>query len=135
MDNSRRKMIKRTALLFATIFAGSAINKIDAVNNSITPQKTRVARKALFIEKNCIVSKQAQLIKEKKKVEKEECNACVTACPVKAIETKEIEGAKGFKIPTLIEEKCIGCTRCLRVCPQDPKAWEIWDKTNNKKLM
>lgn len=127
-------------LIGASIFA-SKISKLEAfelndIPNKLTePQGQRAIRKAKFIDKNCIIHQQAALIKAKKKTNIEECNACVTACPVKAISTNEIKGAKGQMLPSLNLDKCIGCSRCYRVCPQEPKAWEIWDTTNNKKLM
>lgn len=134
-------MLKKSAVALGALFIGGTLNKADGLNisSSLRPQnqQQRVVRKAKFIEKNCIIYKQAELIKSKKTkgVELKECNACVLACPRKSITTKELPGAKGQMLPVLDETTCIGCSRCLRVCPQEPKAWEIWDMTNGKKLM
>ncbi len=132
-DLTRREMLKKSALAISAIFLSGVLKKVSASE----PQQQRIVRKAIFVEKNCLIYKQAELIKTKKSkgTELKECNACVTACPRKSITTKEIKGAKGQMLPVLDETTCIGCARCLRVCPQEPKAWEIWDMTNNKKLM
>jgi Fe-S-cluster-containing hydrogenase component 2 len=55
------------------------------------------------------------------------CNPCVDSCPVHAISMKDINA------PPLNDfEKCIGCTKCVGVCPglaifvikvKDDKAW------------
>lgn len=140
---SRREMLKKGALAVGAIVLGGALKNVsafsrDASVSSLDPQnQQRIVRKALFVEKNCLIYQQGELIKSKKAkgVELKECNACVTVCPRKSITTKEIKGAKGQMLPVLDETTCIGCGRCLKVCPQDPKAWEIWDRTNNKKLM
>ena len=128
--------------MLGSIFIAGWLNRVNAIQKSIgsteyTPQQQRIVRKAKFIEKNCIVYQQGELIKKKraKASEHKECNACVAACPRKSITTKEIQGAKGEFLPVLDVTTCIGCSRCLRVCPQEPKAWEIWDTTNNTKLM
>ena len=41
--------------------------------------------------------------------------ACFSICPRKAISMQEDE--EGFEYPIIIEEKCIGCHMCVRVCP------------------
>jgi Fe-S-cluster-containing hydrogenase component 2 len=55
------------------------------------------------------------------------CNPCVASCPVHAISMKDINAP-----PVNDFEKCIGCTKCVGVCPglaifvvkiKDQKAW------------
>ena len=55
------------------------------------------------------------------------CNPCVESCPVHAISMKDINAP-----PVNDFEKCIGCTKCVGVCPglaifvikiKDDKAW------------
>jgi Fe-S-cluster-containing hydrogenase component 2 len=55
------------------------------------------------------------------------CNPCVDSCPVHAISMKNINA-----LPVNDFEKCIGCTKCVGVCPglaifvvkvKDDKAW------------
>ncbi len=55
------------------------------------------------------------------------CNPCVESCPVHAISMKDINAP-----PVNDFEKCIGCTKCVGVCPglaifvikiKDGKAW------------
>ena len=55
------------------------------------------------------------------------CNPCVDSCPVHAISMKDINAP-----PVNDFEKCIGCTKCVAVCPGlaifvvkviDKKAW------------
>ncbi len=42
------------------------------------------------------------------------CNACVSVCPVSAIEIAQNE--IGFPYPVVNEDKCIQCGKCVRVC-------------------
>ena len=42
------------------------------------------------------------------------CNACVNACPQKAINL--IEDNKGFKYPEIDENKCVNCKICEKIC-------------------
>ena len=44
------------------------------------------------------------------------CEACVQACPTKAIEFKPSK--EGFLYPYIIQDKCINCGRCAKVCTQ-----------------
>lgn len=55
------------------------------------------------------------------------CNPCVDSCPVHAISMKDINAP-----PVNDFERCIGCTKCVAVCPglaifvvkvKDKKAW------------
>lgn len=43
------------------------------------------------------------------------CSACMTICPVKAIEMKS--DFRGFKYPEIDQSKCIDCKKCQSVCP------------------
>ncbi len=47
------------------------------------------------------------------------CIDCFNECPKQAIEL-DIEGR-----PKIIEEKCVGCGMCVRVCPATPKAIKV----------
>ena len=53
--------------------------------------------------------------------EVEECGNCARHCPVAAIHMvkKEING-KTVRIPSVEEEKCIGCGACENLCPSRP---------------
>lgn len=42
------------------------------------------------------------------------CKACANACPQDAISF--VADEHGFHYPTINEEKCIGCHKCIRVC-------------------
>ncbi len=42
------------------------------------------------------------------------CSACYVACPTNSIIMKPDE--EGFFYPTIIEEKCIRCYKCVSVC-------------------
>ncbi|MBR3303295.1 MAG: 4Fe-4S binding protein [Bacteroidales bacterium] len=147
VDAGRRKMLKTAGFFTLALIAGGALRKIDAASDAATKaagsftspqQQQRIKRRVKFLQENCSVHKQAELLKAKKKVDIEPCNLCIEACPIKpekAIIAVDVKENSKLKMPKLIEEKCIGCGRCLRVCPQTPKAWELWDLTNNKKLM
>lgn len=43
------------------------------------------------------------------------CEICVDACPTKAIIMKEDK--EGFKYPSIDNDKCINCGKCLKICP------------------
>lgn len=48
------------------------------------------------------------------------CGQCVIACPVKIIDFKETLNEKGYRPAGITDElraKCIGCTSCGRMCP------------------
>lgn len=42
------------------------------------------------------------------------CRACANACPKDAISF--VSDEYGFQYPTIIEDKCIGCQKCVRTC-------------------
>lgn len=48
----------------------------------------------------------------------EQCDdpACMRACPVGAIEADPVTGAR-----VVNQEACIGCKRCIKACPFEPK--------------
>ncbi|MBQ6287388.1 MAG: 4Fe-4S dicluster domain-containing protein [Bacteroidales bacterium] len=54
--------------------------------------------------------------------EVEECGNCARHCPVGAIQMvqKEREDGKTVRIPSVEEEKCIGCGACENLCPARP---------------
>ena len=136
IDKGRRDALKTAGLFVAAVVGSSIVNKLGAVSATATSiaesdqQKPRIVRKAVFVSKNCKVHK--QIASKAKNLE--DCLLCIDACPRKAIVVTDIKGAK-IKGPQLKEDLCIGCGRCVRVCPENPKGWEIWDRTNNKKLM
>lgn len=43
------------------------------------------------------------------------CCACMNACPKGAV--KMTEDKEGFPYPEIDESLCIGCSKCLLVCP------------------
>lgn len=45
------------------------------------------------------------------------CTACAAGCPVDAIRMKE--DMEGFMIPSVDEDKCIECSSCLKICPEN----------------
>ncbi len=73
-------------------------------------------------EKNGILSHKDLQIPSKKQLEKGvailecvqeiPCNPCVDSCPVHAISMKDINAP-----PVNDFEKCIGCTKCVGICP------------------
>lgn len=135
IDKGRRDALKTAGLFVAAVVGSSLINKIDAASTlgdiaEGGQQQQRIVRKAVYVPKNCKIHKQ---IASKAK-NPEQCNLCVDVCPKKCITAVEVKGGKGLKEPKLDESSCIGCGRCWRVCPEEPKAWEIWDRTNNQKL-
>ncbi len=135
INRGRRDALKAAGLFVAAFVGSSMLNKIGAAALSVddmveSDQQQRIVRKAVFVSKNCKVHK--QIASKAKNLE--DCLLCIDACPRKAIVVADIKGAK-IKGPQLKEDLCIGCGRCVRVCPENPKGWEIWDRTNNKKLM
>ena len=135
INRGRREALKAAGLFVAAFVGSSMLDKIGAAARSVddmveSDQQQRIVRKAVFVSKNCKVHK--QIASKAKNLE--DCLLCIDACPRKAIVVTDIKGAK-IKGPQLKEDLCIGCGRCVRVCPENPKGWEIWDRTNNKKLM
>ena len=55
------------------------------------------------------------MIEIKNKVECCGCYGCYNICPTKAIEM--VEDEKGFKYPSVNNEKCVDCGLCEKVCP------------------
>ncbi len=55
--------------------------------------------KGLFEQKNCCCG----------------CGACMAACPSQAIEM--VSDREGIPYPKIIQEKCVDCGQCKRVCP------------------
>lgn len=43
------------------------------------------------------------------------CSACYAICPNDAISM--VQDEEGFEYPKIIEEKCISCQLCMKVCP------------------
>lgn len=135
INRGRRDALKAAGLFVAAFVGSSMLDKIGAAALSVddmveSDQQQRIVRKAVFVSKNCKVHK--QIASKAKNLE--DCLLCIDACPRKAIVVADIKGAK-IKGPQLKEDLCIGCGRCVRVCPENPKGWEVWDRTNNKKLM
>lgn len=135
INKGRRDALKTAGLFVAAVVGSSVINKLGAASRlgdiaENEQQQQRIVRKAVYVPKNCKIHKQIAA----KAKNPEQCNLCVETCPKKCITAVEVKGGKGLKEPKLEEATCIGCGRCWRVCPEEPKAWEIWDRTNNKKL-
>lgn len=51
------------------------------------------------------------------------CNACVRACPVKAISTKLKEGTKDEFVASVISQRCIQCGECVKVCEHNARGY------------
>jgi ferredoxin-type protein NapG len=49
------------------------------------------------------------------------CGYCYDACPLPDVAIKLIPKAK----PVVIEEGCVGCGRCVELCPQSPTAIDV----------
>ncbi len=73
-------------------------------------------------EKNGVLSKKDLELPSKEQLEKGvaiiecvqeiPCNPCVDSCPVNAISMKDINA-----LPIIDYDKCIGCGKCVGVCP------------------
>ena len=50
------------------------------------------------------------------------CGYCYDACPLPSHAIKLVPPAK----PIVIEEGCVGCGRCVELCPQNPTAIDVW---------
>ncbi len=139
INKGRRECIKNAGLFVAAVFGTALANKLSAITpaaenflDAEQQQRNRIARKAVYVAKNCKIHKQVAA----KTKNPEQCSLCIEACPKECITLVDVKNAKGVKAPVLTDEAlCIGCGRCYRVCPEEPKGWEIWDRTNNKKLM
>ena len=51
------------------------------------------------------------------------CEICADACPTKAIVMKE--NKEGFKYPSIDNDKCINCGKCLKVCPMRNSTFRV----------
>ena len=47
--------------------------------------------------------------------EKGGCSACLNSCPAHSIVMRD--GGGGFRYPHIDESSCIGCRKCIKVCP------------------
>ena len=84
------------------------------------------------------------MINVENKVNCTSCSACVNICPQNAIIMEEDK--EGFKYPKIIEEKCIKCGMCSKVCPmiekyknkdkyyKTPKVMAAWTKEEEIRL-
>lgn len=45
------------------------------------------------------------------------CRLCVGVCPVQAIEPLTELNQKGYEIIRVDADKCVGCARCYKICP------------------
>ena len=43
------------------------------------------------------------------------CTACYSVCPKCAI--RMVEDEEGFEYPQIVENKCVRCYQCVKVCP------------------
>lgn len=50
------------------------------------------------------------------------CGYCYDACPLPGHAITLVAPAK----PVVIEEGCVGCGRCVELCPQNPTAIDVW---------
>ncbi len=50
------------------------------------------------------------------------CGYCHDACPLPERAIRLVAPAK----PVVIEEGCVGCGRCVELCPQNPTAIDVW---------
>jgi len=65
---------------------------------------------AVWIKENCVVLTDGVL-----------CGNCARHCPTGAIQMVDYEGPNGtVKVPTVDENKCIGCGACEYLCPARP---------------
>ena len=64
---------------------------------------------AVWVKKNCLVLTDGV-----------ECGNCARHCPAGAIEMMPMEDNDELWVPTVNEEKCIGCGACENLCPARP---------------
>lgn len=50
------------------------------------------------------------------------CGYCYDACPLPGQAIRLVAPAK----PVVIAEGCVGCGRCVELCPQNPTAIDVW---------
>lgn len=50
------------------------------------------------------------------------CGYCHDACPLPGRAIKLVPPAK----PVVLEDACVGCGRCVEMCPQTPTAIDVW---------
>lgn len=50
------------------------------------------------------------------------CGYCYDACPLPQISINLVPKAK----PVIVEDGCVGCGRCVELCPQSPTAIDVW---------
>ena len=70
------------------------------------------------------------------------CKACTLICPTSAIDM--VKDEMGFYHSKINEQKCINCTKCLKICPElsklknenlsKPKTYLGWSKNENTRL-
>lgn len=64
---------------------------------------------AVVIPENCVVNRDGV-----------ECGNCARHCPVGAIRMVKKEGSDTLRVPSVREDRCIGCGACENLCPSRP---------------
>lgn len=122
-----------------------APRKVFQMLESISPEKVlkfRESKRQLF-EQNmkqmlAIVDGRSRRI-ETLKDDCTSCFACYNVCPVKTINM--VEDAEGYYAPRVDYDKCIGCGKCDKTCPQlnaheletTKKTWYGYQKDDNER--